>query len=190
MPGPGSPARVLQLLGDTRTSLANLSALDLHHRLAGAGREVRTLALAPGRGGGLEQDVPTLAPVRRSLAAANQVSNETRWSDLVVLHGERALTLATSPGRMSGTPPVVVALWAPLTGAGFRWSVAARILRSARVVVVPDQLVADSVTEREDVGVKLEIIPVVDDPPHTDGPAWSALLDSVMSSDSRSGRLS
>ena len=41
--------RILQLIGDTDSSVANLAALDLHHRLAAAGREVRTLALAPGR---------------------------------------------------------------------------------------------------------------------------------------------
>ena len=172
--------RILQLIGDTDSSVANLAALDLHHRLAAAGREVRTLALAPRRTGGLETVVPVVAPARRSLAAAGQVRAESRWSDLVVLHGERSLTFATLPSRMPGQVPVIVALWEPLaTGRSQRSSVT-RVLDSARVVLAADQTAADSVRARSRVGLSVQVVPAVGDPPHPDGIAWDRVIDGVV----------
>jgi hypothetical protein len=103
--------RVLQFIGDTDVEPAHVAALALHRALTNHGVEVRTLALAPGRHGGLEQDVPAVAPSRRSLAARGQVRAEARWADVVVLHGVRALTMATTPSRSTAGPAVVIAHW-------------------------------------------------------------------------------
>ena len=168
------------MVGDTDSSVANLAALDLHHRLAAAGREVRTLALAPGRTGGLERDVPSLAPARRSLAAAGQVKLESRWADLVVLHGERSLTFATLPGRLPGAVPVIAALWEPIAPGRSRWSFVTRVLDSARIVLVPDQTVADSVSVRTRAEPSISVIPTIGAPPHPDGAAWNRLIDFVL----------
>lgn len=105
------PVRVLQFIGDTDVEPAHVAALALHRALSSHAVEVRTLALAPGRHGGLEQDVPAVAPSRRSLAARGQVRAESRWADVVVLHGTRALTMATTPARSTAGPAVVIAHW-------------------------------------------------------------------------------
>lgn len=152
--------RVLQLLSDTDPSVSNLAALDLHHRLSVAGYEIRTLALAPGRRGGLERDVPPLAPARRSFAAAGQVSVEARWSDLVLLHGERTLTFATSPGRMPRSCPAVVALWEPLVSSLSRWSYRRRALSAACAVVVSDPAIRDDLDRAAIAGGPVRLIEV------------------------------
>lgn len=110
--------RVLQFIGDTDVEPAHVAALALHRALSAHGVEVRTLALAPGRHGGLEQDVPAVAPSRRSLAARGQVRAESRWADVVVLHGTRALTMATTPARSTTGPAVVIAHWDPAATSG------------------------------------------------------------------------
>lgn len=79
--------RVLQVLGTTDVDDDAIAALDLHRGLSRTGVEVRTLALAPGRAGGLGSVVPVMAPSVRSLAAHTQLRREQRWADAVVLRG-------------------------------------------------------------------------------------------------------
>ena len=100
--------RLLQVLGDTDDTDDARFALDLHARLADLGLEVRTLALGPGRRGGLESLVPVMSPSRRSLAAHTQLRREQRWADVVVLRGGPA-ALVAGLARRSG-PPTVLAL--------------------------------------------------------------------------------
>lgn len=140
---PAAP-RVLQILGDTDLIPPHEAALILHECFSESGLQVRTLALAPGRRGGLEVDVPTLSPARRSFAARSQFVTESRWSDVVVLHGDRSLTAAVRPVCRSERP-FVIALWEPLHAPPRRWSSTARLLGSAEVVVVPSAEVAEAV---------------------------------------------
>ncbi len=160
--------------------MSNLAALDLHHRLAAVGREVRTLALAPGRTGGLERVVPAVAPARRSLAAAGQVRLESRWSDVVVLHGVRSFTFATLPGRLPGAVPVIAALWEPIVSTRSRWSAVTRVLESARIVLVADQAAASSVRALTRVELQVQVVPAIGDPPHPDGAVWNSAVDAVL----------
>lgn len=133
-PGP----RVLQIIADTDASPTTLAAVALHHDLSSRGLQVRTLALSAGSRPGLEHDVPTMAPSRRSFAARGQFHHEARWSDVVVLHGLRSATVATAaPLRSSSWPvPMIVALWELPARAPGR--LASRILRSADLVVASD----------------------------------------------------
>jgi hypothetical protein len=169
--------RVLQIIADTDASASNLAAVSLHQQLSARGLEVRTLALGAGSRPGLERDVPTMAPSRRSFAARGQFHHEARWSDIVVLHGHRSATVATTPPlRSTRWPvPVVVALWqAPPDGLGRS---AVRVLRAADLVVVPDALVERSVDEHV-AATSRRCVPVGDDgdPSGPDGAAWAALL--------------
>jgi glycosyltransferase involved in cell wall biosynthesis len=135
--------RVLQVLGDTDDREPSRAALDLHGTLSG-GAELRTIALGPGRRGGLDAVVPVLAPSRASFAARTQLRREARWADVVVLHGGSAAVAARALDQRG--PPAVVALGEEPWG----WSIAApaRRLRSAlarRVVVVTDPGAAERV---------------------------------------------
>ena len=101
--------RVLQLIGDTDAIAEHRAAVELHRSLTAAGLEVRTLALAPGSTGGLEELVPAVAHARTSLAARTQVTQERRWADVVVLHGSRVLGPATLRRRREQPPTVIAA---------------------------------------------------------------------------------
>lgn len=107
---------MLQVIGDTDPCEAHLAAVALHRDLAGLGVEVRTLALAPGRRGGLDDLVPVMAPTRRSWTIRRVLDRERRWADVVVLHGPRAV-VRRSRGATGG-PPVVAVLAAHELGAG------------------------------------------------------------------------
>lgn len=172
--------RLLQLIGDTDVEPSHVAALALHRGLAGAGHEVRTLALAPGRRGGLEVDVPAVAPSRRSFAARGVVSHESRWADAVVLHGPRSLTPATSGLVTSGTRQVVIALWTALPERRSpSWSAHRRMLRAAARTVVPDDDVAASVRRRATGSPRLVVVPSdLGDPgrPVVDTRGWLAVL--------------
>lgn len=178
MADPSRPPRVLQLIGDTDVTGEHVAALALHRALQGQGLQVRTLALAPGRTGGLESDVPAIAPARRSLAARGQVVKESRWADVVVLHAPRALTMATAPSR--GGAPVIVALWQDPAGSqGHATRVQRRIAAAAAAVVAPSAAIADALQQRLDVATSVQVIAAdLDDPgrPVVDGPAWARLL--------------
>ena len=91
--------RVLQVLADTDATDANLAAVEVHAVLAGAGVEMRTLALGPGRRGQLAGTVPVIAPSRRSIAAHTQLHEEQRWAQVLMLRGtEVASVAALVPG--------------------------------------------------------------------------------------------
>lgn len=98
--------RVLQVLEDTDRTPTHVDALQLHTWLTDAGIEVRTVALAPGRTGGLAATVPAIAPGRRTLAALTQLRAEARWADVVLLRGGAA----APPGftRVRSWPPVIL----------------------------------------------------------------------------------
>lgn len=128
--------RILQILGDTDADRGNAEALELHALLSSIGAEVRTLALAPGRSGGLETTVPVIAPSRHSFAARSGCMTESRWADLLVLSGRRALVLATMPRRNG---PTVIARLDP-SGEDLEISakrIPAMVARRAGLVVVP-----------------------------------------------------
>jgi hypothetical protein len=169
--------RVLQIIADTDPSATNLAAVALHRQLGARGVEVRTLALGAGSRPGLERDVPTMSPSRRSFAARGQFHHEARWSDVVVLHGPRSTTVATAPPwRSTGWPvPVVVALWtAPDQELG---RIATRILRAADVVVVPDAAVGSVLEDR--VGPtshRVVAMRAAAEGSEPDGDTWAALL--------------
>lgn len=173
-PGP----RVLQILADTDASATNLAAVTLHQQLSALGLEVRTLALSAGSRPGLERDVPTMAPSRRSFAARGQFHHEARWSDVVVLHGHRSATAATTPPlRAESWPvPVVVALWETPTGRLGRS--ATRVLRAADVVVVSDPAVERFLDDHVgDTSHRLVATLHADgDRAEPDTTAWAALL--------------
>jgi hypothetical protein len=187
--------RVLQLIGDTDADLPQLAAVALHRALASSGLEVRTLALAPGRAGGLEQDVPAMAPSRRSFAARGMVTGESRWSDVVVLHAPRALTSATAPSRRGGSVPVVVAHWQVPSGRS--GAAVARIHAAAHVVVASSASVAASVRDqchdqlREQLHDPGDVVVVDGDlsdagRPVVDGIEWARILTGVARSDEAS----
>ena len=101
--------RVLQVLADTDDVDDSRFSLDLHAALATGGLEVRTMALGPGRVGGLESVVPVMSPSRRSIAAHTQLRREQRWADVVLLRGEAPASVA-GLAFIGGGPPIVVAL--------------------------------------------------------------------------------
>jgi hypothetical protein len=144
--GPRPALRVLQAIADTDPIGTNLQAVALHRALVELGVEMRTLALAPGTRPGLEAAVPTIAPGRRTIAARSAWRTESRWADVVVLHGARAATWATARGRDVDLP-VVVAYW----DAGEwprRVGRAERHLLDRAVVVVPDATIGSALTRR------------------------------------------
>jgi hypothetical protein len=135
--------RVLQVLADTDDTDDARFALDLHGALAARSLSVRTVALGPGRRGGLESLVPTMSPSRRSIAAHTQLRREQRWADVVVLRGGRSAEVA-GLARIGGGPPHVLALAEDVR----RWesrgvpSRVRRLLERGPDVVVTDETAA------------------------------------------------
>ena len=177
-PGP----RVLQIVADTDATPTNLAAVALHHELSTRELQVRTLALSAGSRPGLEHDVPTMAPSRRSFAARGQFHHEARWSDVVVLHGLRSATLATAPPlRSSRWPvPVIVALWELPTGAPGR--MATRILGAADLVVAADEELVRFLDERVGATSHRLVAQVgpVGGRRRPDGATWADVLHSAL----------
>ncbi|MFZ4433123.1 MAG: hypothetical protein ACOYOQ_08005 [Microthrixaceae bacterium] len=68
---------------------------------------MRTLALAPGRRGGLDADVPVLAPSRRSWALRSQLAEEQRWAEVVLLVGAAARLVGSGRLAVDGPPRLV-----------------------------------------------------------------------------------
>lgn len=104
--------------------------MELHHGLADAGIEVRTLALAPGRGRLPSLPIPAMSPSPRSLAAHTQLRREQRWADVVVLRGAR-VAAASGLVHVRSAPPSVLHLTDEVVG----WEhgrVPARVRRSLR----------------------------------------------------------
>lgn len=173
-----SGLRVLQLIGDTDAEREHLHALELHRKLADEGLQLRTLALGVGRRAELADEVPSIAPARRSLAARRAVASEARWADVVVLHGARALTPASTPSP-GASPPVVVSL-APsaLQRSWHRWSSAATTTaRAARVVVESSEAVLELEAR---TGRSLEHVDVVVPGSPDEARRWAGLLRDVV----------
>ena len=169
---------MLQLIGDTDADTPHLAAVALHRELNELGLEVRTLALAPGRSAGLEQDVPAMAPSRRSFAARGMVAGESRWSDVVILHAPRALTFATVPSRRGITVPLVVAHWQQPSDPGGRGA-PARIHAAAHAVVAPSEEVRRWLQAELDDADRVRLAPAeLSDPwrPVVDGIEWARIL--------------
>ncbi|MCB1011941.1 MAG: hypothetical protein H6517_08080 [Microthrixaceae bacterium] len=114
---------MLLVLDDTSSGRRSDTAVHLHRGLVAHGAEVRSVALAPGGDGALDEAVPVLAPAPRSLAAMLQLRREQRWADLVVCAGDVAALLQrmTGPRRRAS----VQLVWsspgnAGVTGRTFR----------------------------------------------------------------------
>ena len=177
-------ARVLQVLPDTDDTTTNLAGLDLHALLAGAGVEVRTLALSPGRIGALAEAVPVMAPGRRSLAAHTQLRSEQRWADVVLLQGAHVAGVAAWAG--GDAVPVLV-----LSDEPARWAAGERVPRrvrqlAARAAAVVVAGAEDAGPAADRLGVAPEVVVVVAPPASaaagsTDGGPVARWLDVVHS---------
>ncbi|MFI5048152.1 MAG: hypothetical protein ACHQIG_13885, partial [Acidimicrobiia bacterium] len=109
-------ARVLQVVTDTDRRGAQVFATDLHAALARQGRDVRTVALAPGKVGGLV--LPVLGERRRSVATLRALRHEVASAAVVVGHGSTTLPLGAIATVGTGTPFVYRQIsdsvfWAP-----------------------------------------------------------------------------
>ena len=148
--------RVLMVLADTDRTDANLSAIDLHGGLVRLGAEVRTVALGPGRRGGLASLVPVLGPGRRSMAAQLQLRREQAWADVVVAHGLGAARVQHRAGRGRAVPVVVVLGDEMRPGAGHAATGGAwPVLAAATRVVATDAATAAEVASRAPVSTVL-----------------------------------
>ena len=141
--------RVLSVVRDTDRTNAHLSALDLHVALDAAGFELRTVALGPGRVGGLDHLLPVLSPSSGSAAASLQLRRELPWADVVVCHGVEAARVQRRAG-IGRRRPVAVAVHPrgpgnpqdPLSPAVADWAV---VVTSASPADAPDGVVAAGV---------------------------------------------
>lgn len=141
-----SRLRLLQIVGSTDPDPATVDALGLHTSIAEAGIEVRTLAMAPGRRGGLDSQLPVMAPSRRSFAARTAVLGEQRWADVVVFHGLQTLTLGAWPAK--GSPPRLVHLTELPTGLGaVSLALARGVAQRADLVTTGGDATADAIDE-------------------------------------------
>lgn len=131
-----SPLRILQVLGDTDADDPGRTALDLHGALDRRGQAVRSVALGPGRRGGLDGLLPVLGPSPRSVSARTQLRRERRWADVVVLHGPVAVDAASSRWLRGGPPTVAVLDTAGLRAAA--WGPAGPTQVRALVVTTSD----------------------------------------------------
>lgn len=189
--GPRPALRVLQAIADTDPSESNLQAVAMHRALVELGVEMRTLALAPGTRPGLEAAVPTIAPGRRTIAARTAWRGESRWADVLVLHGARTATWATAPAPARGVDldlPVVLAYWDEGEWPQRVGRPERRLLDTA-VVVVPDVATGSALARRR--GVPPDLAPRVlgssapepatNDRGPVDARAWCELLSAVTS---------
>jgi glycosyltransferase involved in cell wall biosynthesis len=155
------PLSILQVITDTDRRGAQVFAMDLHEALAARGCEMVTVALAPGKVGGL--DVPVLGPGRRSISTMRALRSCMTSTQITVAHGSTTLPAcaiasvgtraafvyrqisdlrfwASSPARRFRVRVAlaraagVVALWegsASLLSSGFG-------VRASRVTVIPN----------------------------------------------------
>jgi hypothetical protein len=99
--------RALFVIADTDRSEHSTAILELHRRLARLGVQMRTVALGPGRRGGLDSMVPVLSPAARSLAAVTQLRREQRWADVVVCWGITTSVVQQLGGSRRRAPTVI-----------------------------------------------------------------------------------
>lgn len=115
--------RVLFVLADTDRSERNLTATELHRELAVAGIAMRTVALAPGHLGGLDEVVPVLSWARWSPSAVTQLRREQRWADAVVCWDPVAARVQRWSGLRRRLPTAVVDECDPgATGGSSSWA--------------------------------------------------------------------
>jgi glycosyltransferase involved in cell wall biosynthesis len=93
---------ILQVITDTDRRGAQVFATDLHDALVRRGRHVRTVALAPGRTGGL--DVPVLGPSRRHPKTIAALRHEAVESSVVAAHGSTTLPMCALVRATTRTP--------------------------------------------------------------------------------------
>jgi glycosyltransferase involved in cell wall biosynthesis len=93
---------ILQVVTDTDRRGAQVFATDLHDALTRRGHHVRTVALAPGRTGGL--DLPVLGPSRRHPKTVAALRRETTRASVVAAHGSTTLPLCAMVRTTMRTP--------------------------------------------------------------------------------------
>jgi glycosyltransferase involved in cell wall biosynthesis len=100
----GALGLVLQVVTDTDRRGAQVFASDLHEALVAQGHRVRTVALAPGRSGGL--DWPILGPTRKHPSTMRALYREARLASVLVAHGSTTLPLCAAV-RLTARRPFV-----------------------------------------------------------------------------------
>ena len=128
---------VLQVVSDTDRRGAQVSAVDLGAVLVRQGRTVTTVALAPGRQGGL--DLPVLGDTAMSVPTLRALRAAMRDADVVLAHGSTTLPACAIAGIATATPFVYRQIsdsrfWANTTARRVR--VRAGLARAARVVAL------------------------------------------------------
>lgn len=93
---------ILQVITDNDRRGAQVFATDLHQALAERGRDVRTVALAPGAVGGL--DWPVLGPTRKHPSTVKALRDAARHASVVVAHGSTTLPLCALVRITTRTP--------------------------------------------------------------------------------------
>ncbi len=128
---------ILQVVTDTDRRGAQVFACDLERALSSLGRDVRTVALAPGSVGGLE--MPVLGSTRLGPATLRGLRRAARDSGVVVAHGSTTLPACAASLAGTGRPFVYrqiseVTFW---TGTWpRRQRVRTALARAARVVAL------------------------------------------------------
>jgi glycosyltransferase involved in cell wall biosynthesis len=107
---------ILQVITDTDRRGAQVFATELHDELVRLGRSVRTVALCPGRVGGLS--TPSLGRRRLGVSTLRRLRQEIRRASVVVAHGSSTLPACALAGFGTGVPFVYRQIsdsrfWAP-----------------------------------------------------------------------------
>jgi glycosyltransferase involved in cell wall biosynthesis len=136
-PTDAHPVRVLQVVTDDNRRGAQVFARDLHRALCDLGMDLRTVALGPGRVGGLDVDV--LGPTKRDPRTLRRLRSVLANCDVVVGHGSTTLPACALVGLGTGVPFVYRQIsdslfWA--NTAARRARVRAALRRSERVVAL------------------------------------------------------
>jgi glycosyltransferase involved in cell wall biosynthesis len=154
------PVRVLQVVTDDDRRGAQVFACELQRALAEPGWQIDTVALAPGRVGGL--DICTLGRSRHSLGTIRALRRKSRHADIVVAHGSTTLPVTALATFGLSCPFVYRQIsdslyWAPTRG--HRARVRVGLMRAACVVALWDGA-ARTLVGRFGVPVaKLRIVP-------------------------------
>jgi glycosyltransferase involved in cell wall biosynthesis len=128
---------VLQVITDTDRRGAQVFATDLHRGLARRGLDVRTVALAAGRSGGLEH--VALGRRRLGLSTLRALRREISSADVVIAHGSSTLPACAIATLGTGVPFVYrqisdTRFWA--ANRLRRWRVRAGLTRAERIVAL------------------------------------------------------
>jgi glycosyltransferase involved in cell wall biosynthesis len=142
---------VLQVISDTDARGAQTFAINLAAALAGRGRPVTTVALAPGRYGGIA--VPTLGRRPRGLGTLVALRRRAGRARVVIAHGSTTLSASALSMTGLGLPFVYRVIGDPSWWAarGWRRRYVGLLMRRAARVVVLDPLSATVVTSQHGV---------------------------------------